>query len=240
MANEFAPEPDPYLLVQSYITLYDQDEDALADPIGYGDPEDDVGSRIRRTCRIHRSIRCVEVLDYLRYVDAIRRHIRRTRPRYSSCGCQFGLRPVAGVPLWVTAGVQKFPYRGAICPLLICLATRAFSSVWMVPNRDTGVVARYKIGQNNSKVLLYAGVFNGNESLFGDDNVGKSLVGRVDFTSGTAATLKTYGVVDGVTVGLGGDVQYNQGIATDETILGGDLIVRAQGLHCWQKCVQRR
>ena len=99
----------------------------------------------------------------------------------------------------------------------------------MVPNR-TGVVARYKIGEKNSKVLLYGGVFNGNETLYGDDNAGKYFVGRVDFTSGTAATLKTYGVVDGVTVGLGGDVQYNKGIATDEMILGGDLIVRAQGL----------
>ena len=31
------------------------------------------------------------------------------------------------------------------------LATRAHISNWMVPNRDTGVVARYKVGQNNGK-----------------------------------------------------------------------------------------
>ena len=64
--------------------------------------------------------------------------------------------------------------------------------------------------------------------MFGDDNAGKMFVGRVDFTVGDAPTLKTYGVVDGVTIGLGGDVVYDQGIATDELILGGDLIVRAQ------------
>ena len=67
--------------------------------------------------------------------------------------------------------------------------------------------------------------------MFGDDNAGKMFVGtRVDFTVGSAPTLKTYGVVDGVTIGIGGDVVYDQGIATDELILGGDLIVRAQGL----------
>ena len=49
--------------------------------------------------------------------------------------------------------------------------------------------------------MLYGGVFNSNESLFGDDNLGKSFVGRVDFSFGPAATLKTYGVVDGVTFG---------------------------------------
>ena len=43
LADEYAPKPTPYLLVQSYVTVYDQDEDSLADPAGYGDPEDDVG-----------------------------------------------------------------------------------------------------------------------------------------------------------------------------------------------------
>ena len=80
-------------------------------------------------------------------------------------------------------GVQGSCVNGQVSSTDLPLATRAFSSVWMVPNRDTGVVARYKIGEKNSKVLLYGGVFNGNESLYGDDNAGKSFVGRVDFTS---------------------------------------------------------
>lgn len=233
VAEDFAPEPTPYLLVQSYVTLYDQDEDSLADPAGYGDPEDDVGFKIRRA-----RAGFTGQSDVLKYsiilgmstpYDAI---IAEPDADIQVVDANFGLRPLAGVPLWVTAGVQKVPVsrEQIMSSTDLPLATRAFSSVWMVPNRDTGVVARYKIGEKNSKVLLYGGVFNGNESLYGDDNAGKSFVGRVDFTSGTAATLKTYGVVDGVTVGLGGDVQYNKGIATDEMILGGDLIVRAQGL----------
>ena len=66
--------------------------------------------------------------------------------------------------------------------------------------------------------------------MFGDDNAGKMFVGRVDFTVGDAPTLKTYGVVDGVTIGLGGDVIYDQGIATDELIFGGDVIYVHRGL----------
>ena len=43
-AEDFVPDTTPYLLVQSWVTLYDQDENTLADPSGYGDPEDDIVS----------------------------------------------------------------------------------------------------------------------------------------------------------------------------------------------------
>ena len=56
----------------------------------------------------------------------------------------FGVRPIIGVPLWVTAGVQKTPVsrRQIMSSTDLPLATRAHISNWMVPNRDTGVVAR--------------------------------------------------------------------------------------------------
>ena len=42
------PAPAPYALIQSWVTLYDQDLDPLVDPAGYGDPEDDPGFKLRR------------------------------------------------------------------------------------------------------------------------------------------------------------------------------------------------
>ena len=34
------------MLVQVWGTVYDQDEDPMADPATYGDPEDDVGFKV--------------------------------------------------------------------------------------------------------------------------------------------------------------------------------------------------
>ncbi len=232
-AEDFAPTPDPYLLVQTYATVFDQDQNTLADPAGYGDPEDDVGFKIRRARAGFTGqsdvVKYSIILGMSTPYDGLIAHPDQD---IQIVDANVGVRPIIGVPLWVTAGVQKMPVsrEQIMSSTDLPLATRAISSNWMVPNRDTGVVARYKVGQNNGKALIYAGVFNGNQSLFGDDNAGKMFVGRVDFTVGDAPTLKTYGVVDGVTIGLGGDIVYDQGIATDEMILGGDLIVRAQGL----------
>ena len=232
-AEPFAPEPTPYILVQSWATVYDQDENTLADPAGYGDPEDDVGFKIRRARAGFTGqsdmVKYSMIVGMSTPYDALISHPAQD---IQIVDANIGIRPLVGKPMWVTAGVQKVPVsrEQIMSSNDLVLATRALSSNWMVPNRDTGVVARYKVGEKNGKALIYAGVFNGNRSMFGDDNLGKMVVGRIDFSSGQAATLKTYGVVDGVTIGLGADVLYNQGIATDEMIFGGDVIVRAQGL----------
>jgi len=42
------PEPKPVALLQVWGTAFDQDMDPTADPISYGDPEDDPGFKIRR------------------------------------------------------------------------------------------------------------------------------------------------------------------------------------------------
>lgn len=108
-AEDFAPEPTPYLLVQSYITLYDQDEDVLADPAGYGDPEDDVGFKIRRA-----RAGFTGQSDVLKYsiilgmstpYDSL---IAEPDADIQIVDANVGVRPLAGVPLWVTAGVQKY------------------------------------------------------------------------------------------------------------------------------------
>ena len=40
------PKPEVTGLVQAWVTLMDQDTNELADPAGYGDPEDDPGFKL--------------------------------------------------------------------------------------------------------------------------------------------------------------------------------------------------
>ena len=42
------PAPQPYALLQLWVTAYDMDQDPQADPASYGDPEDDIGVKVRR------------------------------------------------------------------------------------------------------------------------------------------------------------------------------------------------
>ena len=65
---------------------------------------------------------------------------------------------------------------------------RAIPSVWLVPNREVGLVADYKTKSEGLKVRATAGVFNGNQSLNGDNNNGKMLAGRLELNQ----AMQTY------------------------------------------------
>ena len=231
-ATEFVPTPVPYVLLQSWVTLYDQDENTLADPGSYGDPEDDMGFKMRRA-----RVGFTGENELFKYsmIVGMSSHYDMMFPNPSGVqivDANIGMKPLLNQPLWVTVGVQKVPVsrEQIMSSADLVLAERAVSSVWMVPNRDAGAVAKYKLGKKDSKAIVQAGVFNGNQSMLGDDNNGKMLVGRVDFVSGAANTFKTYGKVDKLTIGLGGDIVVDKGIATDRMILGGDTMIRFDGL----------
>ena len=46
--DSWLPAPQPVGLLQVWATAWDQDGDPATDPAGYGDPEDDLGFKIRR------------------------------------------------------------------------------------------------------------------------------------------------------------------------------------------------
>ena len=48
-ADDVIADPQPFGLLHMWTTVYDMDENELADPAGYGDPEDDIGFKLRRT-----------------------------------------------------------------------------------------------------------------------------------------------------------------------------------------------
>jgi hypothetical protein len=111
----------------------------------------------------------------------------------------------------------------------LVLAERAVASVWMVPNREVGLLADYTLDMGPSNLNIQAGVFNGNGALLGDDNPGKLYAGRLEFTLGKGV-YRTFGKTEKPVVGLAFDGYLNQDIATQEIGYGADFIARFAGL----------
>ena len=232
-AEELVGTPDPYIMVQTYVTLYDQDEDTLADPAGYGDPEDDFGVKIRRARAGFTGksdlFKYAMILGVASPYDAL---IGEPDTDVQLIDASISLKPILGQKLWITAGMQKLPIsrEQIMSSSDLVLGTRAISSVWMVPNRETGVLVDYTIGAKPSRVKIQAGAFNGNGSFLGDNNQGKMMVSRVEFTSGQQSAYKTFGFVENMVFGVGGDFYLDQDIAVDRMGYGGDFLFRMKGL----------
>jgi hypothetical protein len=223
------PAPRPTALVQSWITLMDQDTNPVADPGGYGDPEDDPGFKIRRA-----RLGFEGSDDHLVYgvtlgvsspfdgVDA---------SMGGSTSVQLldaygGWSPYKG--LWLVGGQQKVPVsrEQLIASGDLVFTERAVSSHWLNPGRDVGVVADY----SKSIARLRVGVFNGGGDFTGDSDAGKLFSARAEVNLGDANTYQTYGSVDGYAVGIGVDGFANSTRAVNAMGGGADLAFRMKGL----------
>ena len=229
-ADDVVADPQPFGLLHMWTTVYDMDENEVADPAGYGDPEDDIGFKLRRTragisgsndqTRYHVSVGMSSPFDAT---------LNRGSERIDLVDAYFSWKAVQG--LWLTGGVQKVPVsrEQIMSSSDLVLAERAAASVWMVPNREVGLLGDYTVDMKSSKLNVQAGIFNGNGSLLGDDNSGKMLAGRIEYTMGEGA-YNTFGVTDGLVMGVALDGYLNQEIATQDLGYGADVIIRAAGL----------
>lgn len=230
LADDVIADPQPFGLLHMWTTVYDMDENEVADPAGYGDPEDDIGFKLRRT-----RAGISGVNDQTRYRVSVGMSspfdatLNRGSERIDLVDAYFSWKALNG--LWVTGGVQKVPVsrEQIMSSSDLVLAERAAASVWMVPNREVGLLGDYTVDMKSSKLNVQAGVFNGNGSLLGDDNAGKMLAGRVEYTMGEGA-YNTFGATDGLVLGVAVDGYLNQDIATQDLGYGADVIVRAAGL----------
>lgn len=226
------PKPEPSLLIQSWATLYDQDTDPVADPAGYGDPEDDLGFKLRRA-----RIGLVGKSDVIRYdmqfgyasgFDAVR------PPSSSSIQLIQGdvaYRPVKG--LWIAGGFTAVPVSRdfLIGAGDMALGERSVGSQGLIPQRDMGIVADGRLGEDRDgfRGRMRVGVFNGNQLITGDDNPGKLVSARVEGMVGPGNTYETWGKVEGFTLGVAGNFWTNKGLSTEELAFGGDLMMRVEG-----------
>lgn len=229
-AEDVIAEPKPFGLLHMWTTVYDMDENEVADPAGYGDPEDDIGFKLRRTragiAGYNKQTRYRVSVGMSSPFDAT---LNRGSERIDLVDAYFSWKAVQG--LWVTGGVQKVPVsrEQIMSSSNLVLAERATSSVWLVPNREVGLLGDYTLDMKSSKINVQAGVFNGNGSLLGDDNSGKMFAGRIEYTLGDGA-YRTHGVTDSPVIGIAVDGFLNQDIATQDLGYGADIIARVAGL----------
>jgi hypothetical protein len=232
-ADNDAPALDPYLLVQVQATVYDMDENVQADSAGYGDPEDDPGFKLRRGRvglvksagegdALSQRLFGAVLLGYSSGGDAM-------LPSSSQVGlveASFGGVLVQGVEL--SAGMVKVPFgrENLMSSRQIPFQERTVASNHLVSLREVGALASVeKLGAR-----LQIGAFNGNGALDGDTDPGLMLAARAEYTLGEGDAYRTFGSVDGLTLGLAGDFYFNQELATTSMGYGGDIILRVKGL----------
>jgi len=221
-----AEAPQPYALAQVWTTLYDQDAHPTADAAGYGDPEDDVGFKIRRA-RLGFEDESGEVLTYGVVVGV----------SSGSDGWSDGDDSVELVDAWAgyrfhdlagaRLGVQKVPFgrESLISASELVFQERSVASNHLGADRELG----FLLDAGNETVRLRAGAFNGNGELFGDTDPGLLYAARVEYAGGEGV-YETWGAVDGLVVGAGANAFHNGELATSTLAYGGDVIVRVAGL----------
>jgi len=226
-ASEDLPLFSPVMLGQIWVTAWDQDRDAQADPAGYGDPEDDPGFKIRRA-RVGAEGALGEGFDY-RVVFGAQSPYDAWDERETDIGLVDAHVGWSRAGFSVTAGQQKVPYgREQLMSAGELLYTeRAVASEHMAPSRETGLLAAYAW----RGLGVQAGLFNGSGSFLGDDNLGFLSAGRLSYTLGDPGlAMATWGKVDHLVLSAGANGFYNDDLATGTLGLGGDLLLRVAGL----------
>lgn len=227
--SEGLPAATAVGLAQTWVTLFDQDEDDVADAGGYGDPEDDSGFKLRRV-RVGIEGRS----DNVKYGITVGGGAPYDGVAAAQ-GSEFniglvdtygGYSPTDG--LWLTAGLQKVPVsrEALMASSQLVLTDRSPSTHWLTPGRDVGAVVDHRWKNVRTRI----GAFNGGGDLTGDADEGKLVAGRVEWKTGEGAVYRTHGSVEGLTIGVAADASINTEAALTTQAVGADFIVRTGGL----------
>ncbi len=221
---------EPYLRAQVWSTVYDQDEDTQADPAGYGDPEDDMGFKLRRLRFGFRGDYDDFLFEATLGMSAPYDGVVVPDGDLGIVDVWGGWRPAD--PVTLTAGVQRVPFTrdNMMSTGRMTFQEAAVGTFHIAPGRDVGALVDYK----NSGLRVQAGAFNGNGDLLGDDDPGLMYAARAEYMMGgehvEKAVYRTYGEVSDFTLGVGGAAYYDTSLATTTLAYGGDLLIRVSGL----------
>jgi len=223
------PEVKPLLLVQTTAVLMDQDRKEMADPGGYGDPEDDMGFKLQ-TARLgfeghNDSVKYGVTVGLSSPYDTVAEAQGATTD-IDIVDAYGGYAPVDN--LWIIGGLQKVPVsrEQLMSSQDLTFSRRAVPTKWLTPSRDLGVV----VDSTWSFMRFRLGAFNGSGDLRGDDNKGKLVATRIEGQFGEANAYQTYGEVDGLTLAVGVDGWMNDETALKSTGYGIDFLIRFEGL----------
>ncbi|MFT7518664.1 MAG: hypothetical protein ACI9MC_000796 [Kiritimatiellia bacterium] len=221
---------EPTLLLQLWGTAYDMDETAQADPVSYGDPEHDPGLSLRRgrlgvRGGIDRADFQVDFglsQPYDGVSDGRAPQIEVANAFVRSSWFLGGGRHS------VSAGFLKLPFgrERIMSSKDLVFQERSVASAYMSPGQQLGVLWRLEPAESLS---VEVGAFNGGGDVYGDDNMGLLLGGRVAWDSGS--TYVTFGEGNGLGLGLGG--YWNDDLATDTFAGEVDALLRFDRLSVY-------
>ena len=214
----------PTVQLQGWATAYDQDEDPVSDPAGYGDPEHDIGFAIPRA-RVGLDVdlgflTVSSLFGTSAPYDALR------APEHDiglvSFDATLAGRLGPGMAR-MTGGFTRLPFSRELLMSSrdLVFQERAVASEWLGPARDVGVLLDYDLDVGLRGRL---GVYNGNLDFLGDDNNGLLAAGRLEFGKGDS--YRTFG--KGVAYGVGINGFYNADIATNTLGAGADTLIRVR------------
>lgn len=223
---------------QVWTTLHDQDESAQADPASYGDPELDTGFSIRRA-RLgvqgwvplgSESAENLQI-DYALSVGVSSPYDALTEADSDIQLVDAYTRVVAPLSKQVFAtsvGAQRVPFNreSLMASSALLFQERAVGSAWMTPGRSVGVLGTHKLstGSEDSALLTQVGAYNGTPDLFGDDEDGMLLAGRVEWMKGRA--YQSWDPDGDSALGLGLAGRLDEAAATRVMGLGADMLLR--------------
>lgn len=215
----------PVALAQVWVTAYDWDTDPVADSTGVGDPEDDVGFKFKRA-RLglrgeEKGLDWAVVFGVTAPYDGFDEEDGAIEIVDAHVGYEWqGVRVQVGqdeVPFsrdrLIASGEQTFQERGMIAEHI-------------APGRELGAtISGERFG---AKITL--GAFNSGGDIFGDDNLGKTLLGRLEYSFGDANVYETWGGSRELSFGIGAGGFLTDDVSTSTRALGADAILRVAGL----------
>jgi len=219
------PAPEPTVLLQTFATLFDQDEQRQADPAGYGDPEADIGFSVQRA-----RVGLVGENEHFAYDLTV-----GASAPYDALST--GNTNVRIVNAWAAAktasdtqsfelrfGTQRVPFgrEGLQSIKDNPYFERSVGVELPTPGYQTGALLDWQL---DAGLRVRAGAFNGTSAssgLFGDDNNGLMFSGRVEFAKGDMYAR----IPEAGTYGIAASAYHNTDVAVTTLGLGGDLFAR--------------
>lgn len=215
----------PVGLLQVWATAYDWDQDTTADSTGYGDPEDDPGFKIKRF-----RLGLAGNEDHLSWTFAV----GLTAP-YDGYDDENGDLEIIDAHVAYEAGGFGVEVGRGELPFgrdeIVASAEQTFQERGMIaehitPNRDIGA----SVFAERWGLKLTLGAYNSGGDIFGDDNLGKTFLGRLEFGHGPANLYETWGGPKALSFGLGVGGFLTDDVATSTKAVGADGILRVAGL----------
>jgi hypothetical protein len=221
------PVLTPLVQLQLWGTVFDQDEDPQADPAGYGDPEADPGFSVQRARLGFEGQQGNLDFQLEAGIGAPYDAVRAA----SSSSARFTLQNAFARGTWAFGpgsgraafGLVRVPFgrERIMSSRELVFQERAVSAAWLAPSQDLGLLLDYEFDAGPRAQI---GIYNGGGDLFGDNNTGMMVAGRLEYANGDV--YRTYGQADGIDFGAAAAGYWNDDLATDTVGWEGDLLVR--------------